>query len=217
MADPRRNASNSIQVFLRSVPAVVRRHEATFQLAREEEVFLAPYGTAVDLMEALSPESSRSISERQEAVVWLLRRQRTAGHPLWQALLALAFAPMLRRLRRRVRSPEDADGRVLLAFFETVANLRATGRFVFLAVRRATTRALFPRRSGEIETVPLDDEEMPARPLHVDPSPFTVCLAHEVADRLARATGEGTSCRPDTMRRRQRRAIAALRAETERK
>lgn len=64
----------SLALFLRSVPAIARRHEGIYQMARELEPVLAPYATAVDLMTTLAPESEAPITERRAVVAWLLRR-----------------------------------------------------------------------------------------------------------------------------------------------
>jgi hypothetical protein len=51
----------------------------------------------------------------------LVQEQAQAPHPLWSSLLALAFAPMLLRLRSRLRRPDDTDldQEVLQAFLES--------------------------------------------------------------------------------------------------
>ena len=96
---------------------------------------------------------------------------------------------MLLSLRARDRgSKEDRDSRVLLAFLQALARTPLAGQPVFLALRRATARALFQAvRAQRVnsETVPLDTEGESGIKLQGEPEPFVACLAHEVATRLA--------------------------------
>jgi len=184
----------SLSAVLASVPATVRRHEATFQRARAVEPALGRYATASALLEAVTLTSDLSTPERQVLVAAILRRHQDEAHPLWQALLLRAFDILLIAMRWRARGgAEEREQQVLLAFLQAVGRVR-TDRPVFATVPRAMARALhFAARSGkraEADHVPLDEESLEQAPsLQVEPSPYVVCLAREIAERMARRPG----------------------------
>ncbi|MGD0527719.1 MAG: hypothetical protein ABSE49_21480 [Polyangiaceae bacterium] len=184
----------TLSLVLQTVPITARRHDATFQAARATERAFAPYATAAALLVPLAPESPLPLAERQALVQAVLRRQQAAPHPLWQAMLVAAFAPMLRRMRRRGgEAREDREQRVLCAFLQALAVVRSSGQPVFIALRRATLRQLLRAARGETGTgdALVFDEGTPADPpcVHADPAPFAACLAREVAERLVRSSG----------------------------
>lgn len=180
----------SLTLFLRTVPAVVRRHEAAFQAARATEPALAPYAPAGALLDALAPTSALSMRDRQPLMQAVLARHKAVPHALWQALLVASLEPVLRRLGKYGRgTKEEREQRVLLAFLEALRVVRPTGP-IFLSLRRATTRALFDAlraEGGSGELVP-PDEQLDAgdAPPHADAPPFVACLAREVAAQLLR-------------------------------
>jgi hypothetical protein len=183
----------SLSAVLASVPAAVRRHEATFQRARASEPAFAPYATAAALLESACLESALPIPERQAVVAAIVRQHQATRHPLWQAVLLRAFRPMLLTLHERDRgTKEERDQRVLLAFLQTIATVSPTGP-VFVKVPWATARALFGAvrdEAGAVEEVFLDEGTPECVPSpHTDPQPFVACLAREVAERLARRQG----------------------------
>ena len=77
----------------------------------------------------------------------LVQEQAQPPHPLWSSLLALAFAPMLLRLRSRLRRPDDADldQEVMLAFLESAVRVPQSTEpwHVAICLRRATERRVF--------------------------------------------------------------------------
>jgi hypothetical protein len=101
---------------------------------------------------------------------------------------------MLRRLAARGRgSREDQGQRALLAFLQALRVVRGSGQPVFLAVRRATSRALLVALDSEADrgqTAPFDEQVGNGAPSpHADAPPFVACLAREVAERLVRRSG----------------------------
>jgi hypothetical protein len=185
----------TLPLVLRTIPATVRRHEPTYQRARATCPAFAPYATATVLLTVLATRDSRvPLDDRQHLVRAVITLHQTARHPLWQALLLHAFQPMLLSLRALDRGPaEDRDQRVLLAFLQALENPRLPSQPVFIALRRATARALFHAvraQSSDFDTVPLDAAvDVPTRPAHADPAPFVTCLAHEMAERLVARDG----------------------------
>jgi hypothetical protein len=134
-----------LDAIFKSVQSSVGRFGAAYAEGRAEEPALAPFATAGDVLSALARPAD---FEAKDAIVAALAaRQQRAPHPLWQAILATAFRPMLLRLRGRLgkRGDDELDQRVLVAFLEAVAALRKDGptRCTSLALRWNTEKALF--------------------------------------------------------------------------
>jgi hypothetical protein len=186
----------SLAIVLESLPPTVRRDEATFQRARASEPAFGPYTTATALLEALSTRFALATGERQSLVAAVLRLHRATRQPLWQALLLRAFEPLLLGLRARYRGcKEERDQRILVAFLHVVDRVRVDARPLFVAVARATARALFGAvraEEGQIETVAYEETINECAPApHTEPGPYVACLAREVITRLsAREGGE---------------------------
>jgi len=184
----------SLSALLASVPATVRRHEATFQRARAAEPAFERYATASALLDAVTPRSALPIAERQVLVAAILRRHQAGGHPLWQALLLRAFEVLLLAMRRRAHG--DADEReqqVALAFLRAVGRVRPHEP-VFATVPRAMARTLRSATRAairaEADHVPFDEESLEHAPSpHAEPTPYVACLAREIAERVARRPG----------------------------
>jgi hypothetical protein len=184
----------SLSAVFRSIPATVRHHEPTFQRARTSQPTFACYATATALLESLSINSALPLDERQGLVRAIVGLHQTTRHPLWQALLLHTFRPMLVSLRAYDQGPqEDRDQGVVLAFLHALDRARLADQPVFIALRRATARALLQAvraQRDDVETVPLDATIATlATHAHVDPAPFVACLAHEIAERLLEHKG----------------------------
>jgi hypothetical protein len=113
-------------------------------------------------------------------------------HPLWQALLLRAFEPVLYRLCWSVLGEEDGGERVLFAFLLSIDRLHSKEQPVFVAIQRATARALFGKRRKATlpERVPLRTVSSCSRSApHEDAEPFVSCLAREIVERLAASKG----------------------------
>jgi hypothetical protein len=172
------------------VPTLLSPHESIYRQARPTQPALVPYPTTDALLVVLSFDSPLPVGERQELVRALVSLHRSIPrHPLWGVLLLHAFRPMLLSLRARDRgSKEDRDSRVLLAFFQALARTPVAGQPAFLALGRATARALFQgvrRERVHAESVTFDSAADPGTSPSRQPGPFMKCLAREMAARLA--------------------------------
>ena len=170
------------------LPAIVRRHELTFEENRPSQPAFAPYPSAAALLAVLSLDSPLPLGNRQSLARALVTLHRSTHHPIWSALLLHTFRPMLLSLRARDRgSREDRDPRILLGFLQALERTPLTGQPVFIALRRATERAVFQAVRTErvhAETPLLDTARDPYPQVHREPAPFVACLAHEMATRL---------------------------------
>ena len=182
-----------------SLRSTVRKHEATYQRAREREQVLAPYATGVVLFDALSTESEFDSEARQALLRVVVLEYQVARHPLWHALAASALQPMLASLRSRVRrlDEEDRDQALHAAFIEGIGRLRLRrdgAGFPLLTLRRRIERVLIgaertTRELGDAE-VPFDEgAEACAPSLHHEPHQFVQCLAREVSELVVRRHG----------------------------
>jgi hypothetical protein len=143
------------------------RYEQTYQEGRARHPALAGFATAKDLAKDLRLESFLTYQAHEAVAVSLIAEQQRAQHPLWQALLVYAYAPMLRRLVGRCNG-DDAEERlqrVLYGFLEIVRRLSVQKPPVStaLSLRLATTRAVLGRRRRTTvnpQFVPIDEETM---------------------------------------------------------
>src|SRR5580700_8786798 len=95
---------------------------------------LAAYDSPRAVLDVLQGDSSFTVEERDAILVALLAELRASKEKVWQALLVLAFEPMLVRIRARLGQPkvtrfgrsqaDDLDQRVLLAFLEEAGTQR---------------------------------------------------------------------------------------------
>jgi hypothetical protein len=139
----------------------VLHHGARFREAQPKHASLAAYPTVGALASALAPDSSLDKETRATLVVTLVELQGLAPHPLWSSLLALAFAPMLRRLRKRVRRPDDTDldQKVFLAFLEATTRVPQSTQpwHVAICLRRETEHRVFDHVRRELDTPTLEE------------------------------------------------------------
>ncbi|MBV9949614.1 MAG: hypothetical protein JOZ69_22425, partial [Myxococcales bacterium] len=177
-------------------PPVTRRDESTFERARRSAPALAPYPSTTALLAVLALDSPLSLEERQELVRALVALYRSTGDRLWPSLLVYTFRPMLLSLRARDRGPrDDRDSRVVLAFLQALARTPLAGQPVFLAVYRATARAVFQAVRAErahAETLPLEEAENASVQPDGEPAPFVAALAREVASQVLANGGAGS-------------------------
>ncbi len=123
---------------------------------------LAAFPAVDALIAALDLRSPLGPDDRTAVVTALALEAQRAPHALWQSLLLVAFAPMLRRTRARIGNPisEEHDQRVLFAFLGALRSI-APGPHTALALRWATEKAVFgairtQRRAPEM--VPFEEE-----------------------------------------------------------
>ena len=185
----------SLVAVFRRLAAFVGQHESTFDQARPTQPAFAPHRTTAALLAALSLDSSLPLGDRQELVRALVTLHRSTRHPVWSALLLLAFRPMLLSLRARDCGPkDDRDARILAAFLQAIACTPLAGQPVFIALHRATARAVCQAVRAQrvhAETVAFDTAADPSVLPHGEPGPFVACLAREMATRLVAAVHNG--------------------------
>jgi hypothetical protein len=127
------------------------RNTRSFAETRARRPVLAPFDTLIEIRDALGATSTLTVDARRALVGVLVEEAQKGTSAVWSSLLALAFAPMLHRLRRRVtasRSDEEIDSAILAAFFGAVRSVRP-GAYTSLALRYATQREIFDARRAD--------------------------------------------------------------------
>jgi len=136
------------------------KHACVLAAARLHGPALAKFASPEELLQALKKPASKA--EHDELLAALVAEQQARPHALWQALLLLAFEPMLCGLRWRLHEPgdEDLDQEVVLAFLEAVRSLDvgAVGPFLVLALRRSTSKIVGTRLPGRGADETFDEE-----------------------------------------------------------
>ncbi len=138
---------STLAPLLTTLSKSVVRHAAHYREALPRLPALAPYPEVSALAATLAPGSKFDDESRAGIVLALVDEQARAPLPLWSSLLALAFTPMLLRLRSRLRRPKDTDldQEVLLAFLEAAVRVpQSTAPWhVAICLRRTTERRVF--------------------------------------------------------------------------
>jgi hypothetical protein len=153
---------------LEKLQSDVHRYDSTFTAARARIAALAAYPTLDALVAELLPGARTLLAQDEERAALLsalvVEAQRSR-HPLWPSLLAVAYAPMLRRIRRqtiacRGDTPEDLDQRVLSGFLEAVQ--KASPEFVTQGLRWKTQSSAWAAGEDEVreERIQEDDERV---------------------------------------------------------
>ena len=123
------------------------RSLAEYERARAAHPSLAPHASLDAVLAALALSSALSFAKRDEIVLALITEHQRSGHPLWQTLLIIAYAPMLHTIARRTLGGLRADARqgALAAFLEAIAKHRidAPPKLLSLTLRYATERGAF--------------------------------------------------------------------------
>ena len=182
--------NHTLQALRSSLP----RYGAELARAAARRPALAPYADADGLLAALSKESPLSDDERAEIVRAVVAEKQASKHPLWVALLVLAFAPAMRSLRGglvRRHPAEEVDQALIAALLESAERVEVEGaRRIMMSVQRGmmryALRSLDVEEPGEI--VPLDDSVGDV-PWHLDAQPFVECAAREVLEASKRVPG----------------------------
>ncbi|HEY1697942.1 MAG TPA: hypothetical protein VGG39_37540 [Polyangiaceae bacterium] len=138
------------------------RHCAALVAARSRDPALA-FDTPGALRIALCDRDPATFPQRDVLVRSVLAEHRRQSHPLWPALLIVAFSPLLMGLRRRIATsaPTELDQALLVAFLESVErvplrkNIAARLR---CATERAIFRALGREQRRQARTTSLDAE-----------------------------------------------------------
>jgi hypothetical protein len=138
---------STLAPLLTSLSKSVVRHAALYRATQPRLPALAPYPEVSALAATLAPGSKFDDASRAAVIVALVQEQAQAPHPLWSSLLALAFTPMLLRLRSRLRRPKDTDldQEVVMAFLEAAVRVPQSTEpwHVAICLRRATERRVF--------------------------------------------------------------------------
>jgi hypothetical protein len=135
----------------------VHCHAPAYAAARAHNPLFAAYPTPGALACALSPKTGDKLTAdrgRSALVSALVIEAQRSRHPLWTTLLAVAFAPMLRRIRRqtipcRGDTAEDVEQRVLAAFAEAVQ--RTSPAHPATGLRWATQRVAWAAGEAEVK------------------------------------------------------------------
>jgi hypothetical protein len=131
------------------------KHENTFEEARAREPTLAAHASILSILAVMNDESERRYAEREALTRTLVREQQERPGPFWAAVLLIAYAPMLLRLRGRICGDafarDDLDQMALEAFLEAVGRFPLDGRPTRIAMylRQDTQRAVFRRLRAE--------------------------------------------------------------------
>jgi hypothetical protein len=152
----------------------------------------------LDVLRALAVESPLSPGERNAIVRALVLEKRAGTHPLWPALLLLAFAPAMRRLRLRLAGSglHDVDELILASLLGAATTVRTDGHAVVLGLHRAMARAVFKHAKAQ-DTAATEETLPPTQqariPWHEDQEPFVHCAAREVVRISASIPGATTA------------------------
>lgn len=130
----------------------LRRHRKTYDETRTHYADLDAYPTAEALLTLFADADERRYPEKERITRILLVEYLVTAepHPLWSALLVLAYFPMVKRLRDRVRGMAaddgfEADQMALEAFLDMLEDepVEEKPDRIALHMRQATERRLF--------------------------------------------------------------------------
>jgi hypothetical protein len=140
---------------------------------------LAGYASPRAVLDALGPASALTICERDAILVAILDEVRATKASLWQAVVVVAFEPMLVRIRTRLGQPkvtrfgrsesDDLDQRVLLAILEAASAKRVTSHAARV-LRLGVMERVFGEEEAEREAFgpdEFDDDTYEVDPLAV--------------------------------------------------
>jgi hypothetical protein len=133
------------------------KHKMKFEEAKTRHATLVPYALPISALAILEHASRHYQGQKDAITLALVAEQRDQPHPFWAAMLLVAYAPMLNRLRGRLVSAtaqrDDLDQLVVTSFLQVIATFprtRAPGHTcVFL--RQATERRVFDRLRDDRE------------------------------------------------------------------
>ncbi|AKF80108.1 hypothetical protein MFUL124B02_08650 [Myxococcus fulvus 124B02] len=131
------------------VEALAPRHQAVFAAGRTRRPDFARHASLESVLDAMADAREETYPEREALTRALLAEMQVTSSPAWTAALASAYAPMLRRLRRRLLGSavprEDLD-QLVLATFLSVAGafpLLRWADWTAVRLRQQTARAVF--------------------------------------------------------------------------
>ncbi|MDC0714271.1 hypothetical protein POL68_37765 [Stigmatella sp. ncwal1] len=131
------------------VEALSPRHQALFAAARTQQSAFARHATLESVLTALADAREETYPEREALSRALVAEMQASSSPAWTASLVSAYAPMLRRLRRRLLANtlprEDLDQLVLSTFLSVsrAFPLSRWGDWTAVRLRQQTAREVF--------------------------------------------------------------------------
>jgi hypothetical protein len=161
---------------------------SVFEHGRVAEPALAAHADVAGVLAALADEREATYPLRDELTRALLAMHRHHKATLWSSMLAVAYFPMLSRLRHRIIGDavprEELDQLVFTAFWSTLAELPVHGRGsdrLPMRLRQRTQRQVFRtlKKERDEQHSSLDDDSSAAQ-------------EHELkaAQRVSRSAGE---------------------------
>lgn len=144
------------------------RNQKRFEEAKKHQLELRDHETVLSVLAVLGDESALRYAEKEALTRGLLREHKRRPHPFWNAVLVVAFYPMLARLRGRIYGDalpgDELDQIVLSAFLEVVRGFPLSQRRdrTCMYLRQMTQREVFKQvraEQRELEQVRPDDPE----------------------------------------------------------
>lgn len=139
-----------------------------FEDGRKRLAVLAFHTDVESVLLALADEREVTYPAREALSNALLCMHRTTKTPFWSSVLAVAFFPMLSRLRNRIIGDavprDELDQLVLASFWSALAEIPLTGRGsdrLPMRLRQRTQRLVFQslRHERDQQHASLDDDE----------------------------------------------------------
>ena len=131
------------------VEALSPRHQSVYVAARTRWPALARHATLESVLVALADAREETYPEREVLTRALVAEMQASSSPAWTATLVSAYAPMLRRLRRRLLGnavPREDLDQLVLATFLSVARAFPLSRWsdwTAARLRQQTAREVF--------------------------------------------------------------------------
>lgn len=123
-----------------------RSHRA-FEAAKRHHPVLATHDTLSGLLATMGDERESSYPEREAITCALIAEHRRTGDGRWASVLALAYYPMLSRLRHRLVSNsverDELDQLVIASFVTVVAEVQLELDRMPMRLRQRTERQVF--------------------------------------------------------------------------
>lgn len=150
---------------------VLTTRPSVFERGRLAEAALMPHPDVVSVLATLAQDAEATYPVRDGLTRALLARHRHDKAQLWSSMLAVAYFPMLSRLRHRIVGDavprDELDQLVLTAFWSTLAELPVDGRGsdrLPMRLRQRTQRMVFRtlKKEREQQHSSLDDDSSAA-------------------------------------------------------
>jgi hypothetical protein len=128
-----------------------KRNQKRFEAAKQHQPELLEHETVLSVLAVLGDGSKGCYAEKEALTRALLCECKREPHPFWNAVLCVAYYPMLARLRWRIRGdaidPDDLDQIVISAFLEVVRDFPLSRRpdRTCMFLRQKTERRVFKR------------------------------------------------------------------------